>query len=121
MSRPSPSALITGQGQRVLLRIQGRLYELSQQELRTRLGLPEGPPGLGITIDRDRFRFEFAASQPVEFSSRQLQRRLAKQLISDQAAVGQGDFRSGRVARSRDGATTRELKSSGEKRVSRAH
>ena len=39
MTRPAPSALITEQGQRVLLRIEGRHYELSQDELRSLLGL----------------------------------------------------------------------------------
>src|SRR5439155_11635417 len=61
MSGSSPSALITDQGQRVLLRIQGRFYELSQDELRTLLGLLAGRPGLGITIEGDSLRFEFAA------------------------------------------------------------
>ena len=78
-----PSALITNQGRRVGLRMRGRLYELSQEELRTVLGLPPGPPGLGITIDRNRFRFEFAADhQTIELSAEQLQRRLAKQLAN---------------------------------------
>ena len=57
MARTAPSALIMDQGRRVLLRIQGRQYELSQDELHILLGLPSGPPGLGITIDRNRFRF----------------------------------------------------------------
>ncbi|HKI32551.1 MAG TPA: hypothetical protein VKA46_11835 [Gemmataceae bacterium] len=79
----SPSALITDNGRRVLLRIQGRYYELTQQELRALLGLPAGPPGLGITIDRDRLRFEFAAdSRTVEMSAGQLRRRLAKQVTT---------------------------------------
>ena len=59
MVRSAPSALITDRGDRVLLRLEGRFYELSQQELRGVLGLPDGPPGLGISIDRDRLRFEF--------------------------------------------------------------
>jgi hypothetical protein len=80
MRHSSPSALITDEGQRVLLRIQGRYYELTQQELRTLLGLPAGPPGLGITIDRDRLCFEFAADHhTVEMSAGQLHRRLVKQ------------------------------------------
>jgi hypothetical protein len=67
----------------VLLRLQGRFYELDQGALRAVLGLPAGPPGLGITIDRDRMRFEFAAEkQTVELSAGQLHRRLAKQLAS---------------------------------------
>jgi hypothetical protein len=36
---------------------------VTQEELRTLLGLPEGPAGLGITIDREVLRFEFAANQ----------------------------------------------------------
>jgi hypothetical protein len=80
MAHSAPSALITDQGQRVLLRIQGQYYELSQPELRTLLGLPAGPPGLGITIDGGRLCFEFAGDQQtVEMSAGQLQRRLAKQ------------------------------------------
>jgi hypothetical protein len=80
MAHSVPSALITDQGQRVLLRIEGQYYELSQPELRALLGLPPGPPGLGITIDGDRLCFEFAADQlTVELSARQLHRRLAGQ------------------------------------------
>ncbi len=80
MSGSSASALVTDQGQRVLLRLQGRFYDLSQEELRARLGLAAGPPGLGITIEQNCFRFEFAADgQTVELSVGQLQRRLAKQ------------------------------------------
>jgi len=83
MPSSSPSALITDQGHRVLLRIQGKFYELSQEELRSVLGLPPGPLGLGITIERDCLRFEFAADkQTVEVSARQLDRRLAKQLTN---------------------------------------
>jgi len=71
-------------GRRVQLRIRGQFYEVSQEKLRTLLGLPAGPPGLGITIDRDRLRFEFAADdQAVELSAGQLQRRLAKQLTTE--------------------------------------
>ena len=81
MSTGQPSALITDNGRRILLRIQGRFYELSQDELRTLLGLPAGPPGLGITIDRGSLRFEFAAdNQTVEMTAERLYRRLAKQL-----------------------------------------
>jgi hypothetical protein len=80
MSHSSPSALITDEGRRVLLRLRGRYYELSQPELRTLLGLPAGPLGLGVTIDRDRLCFEFPADhRTVEISAGQLQRRLAKQ------------------------------------------
>jgi hypothetical protein len=81
MAGPSPSALITDQGRHVLLRIEGRLYELSQEELRALLGVPPGPSGLGITIDGNRFHFEFVAdNQTVELSAEQLYHRLAKQL-----------------------------------------
>jgi hypothetical protein len=81
MARLAPSALITDQGQRVQLRIQGRFYELSQEELRTLLGLPAGPPGLGITIERERLLFEFAGDQQtMTKTERQLARLLAKQL-----------------------------------------
>jgi hypothetical protein len=74
-----PSALITDQGKRVHLRIRGRFYELNQEELRRLLGLPDGAPGLGISIEGDRLRFEFAADeQCVELSAEQLRRRLAK-------------------------------------------
>jgi len=83
MGQPSPSALVTDHGRRVLLRIQGRLYDLRQEDLRTLLGLPPGPPGLGITIDRNRYCFEFAAdNQNVEISAGQLFRRLAKQVVT---------------------------------------
>jgi hypothetical protein len=80
MAHSAPSALITDQGKPVLLRIGGRYYELSQSELRALLGLPVGPPGLGITINGVRLRFEFVADdQTVEMSAAQLQRRLARQ------------------------------------------
>jgi hypothetical protein len=80
MARSSPSALVSDQGRRVQLRLHGHFYELSQEALRTVLGLPNGPPGLGITIDRNRLRFEFAADeQAAEVTADQLQRRLAKQ------------------------------------------
>ncbi|HEX5270047.1 MAG TPA: hypothetical protein VFW33_06160 [Gemmataceae bacterium] len=84
MSHTPPSALITDNGRRVLLRVQGRHYELTQQELRSLLGLPDGPPGLGITIDRGRLLFEFAAdNQTVELTAGQLHRRLAKRLTTN--------------------------------------
>jgi hypothetical protein len=83
MVRAASSALITDDGRRVRLRIQGRIYELSQIELRSLLGLAPGDPGLGITIDHNRFRFEFAADeQIVELSSGQLYRRLSKQMAT---------------------------------------
>jgi hypothetical protein len=83
MPELSSSALTLDQGQRVLLRVQGRLYELSQEELRALLAVPPGPPGLGITIDRNRFRFEFVADgRTIELSVEQLHRRLARRLTS---------------------------------------
>jgi hypothetical protein len=64
-----------------LLRIHGRFYELSQETLRIVLGLPFGPPGLGVSIDQDRLSFEFPADDRlVEITADQLHRRLAKQL-----------------------------------------
>jgi hypothetical protein len=81
MVRSSPSALVTDMGRRIQLRLEGRFYEISQNELRTLLGLSAGTAGVGITIDRDRLRFEFAADeQSVEMSAGQLHRRLNKQL-----------------------------------------
>ena len=80
MPHAAPSALITDNGQRVLLRLQGHFYELSQQALRALLGLPAGSPGLGISIEGDRLRFEVTADQrTIELSAGQLHRRLAKQ------------------------------------------
>ena len=79
MPGSAPSALVTDQGRRVLLRLRGGFYELTQEELRTVLGLPPGPPGLGITIDGERLYFEFGADgQEREISTAVLQRRLAK-------------------------------------------
>ena len=81
MTYSAPSALVTDRGRRVLLRIHGRQYDLSQEDLRTLLGLPTGPPGLGISIERNRLSFEFAAdNQTAEVSANQLHRRLRKQL-----------------------------------------
>ena len=83
MARSLPSALIIDQGRRVLLRLHGRFYELSQEVLRAVLGLPDGPAGLGITINRDRLRFEFVLDhQAAEVTADQLQRRLATQLAA---------------------------------------
>ena len=83
MAHAPPSALITDKGQRVLLRLQGQFYELSHQELRSVLGLPTGAPGLGISIDGDRIRFEFPTEhRTIELSAAQLHRRLAKQLTA---------------------------------------
>jgi hypothetical protein len=74
---------MTDKGERVLLRVQGRYYELTQQEMRALLGLPDGPPGLGITIDRNRLRFEFAVdNRTAELSARQLHRRLSKRMTT---------------------------------------
>ncbi len=83
MPHTAPSALITDKGQRVLLRIQGRFYDIRQEELRALLGLPAGSAGLGISIEGDRLRFEFAADhQTIELSEGQLHRRLVKQMAS---------------------------------------
>ena len=83
MPQASPSALITDNGRRVLLRLQGRFYDLSHQELRVLLGLPEGSPGLGISIEGDTLRFEFLGDQQtIEMTAGQLSRRLAKQMTS---------------------------------------
>jgi hypothetical protein len=80
----SPSALITDKGERILLRVQGVFYKLSQDELRSLLGLPAGTGGLGISIDGDRINFEFASDrQTVELSVAQLHRRLAKQMAAE--------------------------------------
>ena len=78
MASSSPSALITNDGASVLLRLDGRFYQLSQTALRQVLGLPEGPPGLGITIDRGQLHFEFADNRSLTITSTQLRRRLAK-------------------------------------------
>jgi hypothetical protein len=79
-ARLPASALVTDEGRRVLLRIRGRHYALDQSELRSLLGLPDGPPGLGITIERDRLHFEFAADkQSLKISAAQLHRRLTKE------------------------------------------
>jgi hypothetical protein len=79
-----PSALITDHGQRVLLRLQGKVYEITQEKLRTLLGLPAGPAGLGITIEGEHVQFEFAADdRTVDMSAAQLHRRLTKQTAAD--------------------------------------
>ncbi|HYT88432.1 MAG TPA: hypothetical protein VEL76_06905 [Gemmataceae bacterium] len=83
MAHAPPSALITDKGERVLLRLEGHVYELTQGALRTLLGLPAGSAGLGISIDGERLRFEFAADQrTIELSAGQLRRRLVKQLAT---------------------------------------
>src|SRR6266849_8776269 len=67
MKRSSASALVTDNGRKVLLRLRGRFYEVTQEELRIALGLPAAPPGLGITIDGERLHLEFPAdNQQVE-------------------------------------------------------
>jgi hypothetical protein len=83
MPHAAPSALITEKGQRILLRIHGTFFNVSQGELRSLLGLPAGSGGLGISIDADQLRFEFAEDQQtVEVSAGQLHRRLAKQMAT---------------------------------------
>jgi hypothetical protein len=83
MASSSPSALITDRGARVLLRLEGRFYELSQPALRHVLGLPDGPPGLGITIDRDRLQFDFSGdNRSLTITAAQLRGRLANRLAT---------------------------------------
>ena len=80
MKRLTASALIVDDGARVLLRLNGRIHEFTQRSLRELLGLPRGKPGLGITVDRDHIRFEFAAdSQIVDLTIAQLRQRIANQ------------------------------------------
>jgi hypothetical protein len=81
MASSPPSALITDDGASVLLRLDGRFYQLSQAALRQVLGLPEGPPGLGITIDRGRLQFDFADNHSLTVTSTQLRRCLANRLV----------------------------------------
>ena len=81
MAHSSASALVVDQGRTVLLRVRGKFYELRQEALRAALGLPDGPPGLGITIDRGRIHFEFTEDQrEIEMTADQLRRRLVKKL-----------------------------------------
>jgi hypothetical protein len=83
MASSSPSALITDQGARVLLRLKGRFYALNQPALRQVLDLPEGPPGLGITIDGDALHFEFVGdNRSVTITAAQLHHRLAKRIAT---------------------------------------
>jgi hypothetical protein len=77
MPTSPPSALITDNGDRVLLRLSGRHYELTQTALRKLLAVPDGPSGIGITIDGDRLQFEFVGHRrTLTISAAQLQRRL---------------------------------------------
>jgi hypothetical protein len=62
------SALVFDQGKQVRFRVGGRFFELSQETLRAVLGLPDGPSGLGISIEDDRFCFEFTDQEPVEMT-----------------------------------------------------
>lgn len=81
MTRSSTSALVIDNGRKILLRLRGRFYKVTQEELRIALGLRVGPPGLGITIDGERLHLEFAAdNQVAEVSAAQLQRLLAKKV-----------------------------------------
>ncbi|HMF19722.1 MAG TPA: hypothetical protein VKE98_21130 [Gemmataceae bacterium] len=83
MVQSAPSALVIDQGSKALFRINGKFYELTQKALRLLLGLPQGPAGLGITIDRNRFRFEFTEdNQEIELTTDQLKRRLSKQVAA---------------------------------------
>jgi hypothetical protein len=81
MTRSSTSALVIENGRKILLRLRGRFYKVTQEELRIALGLRAGPPGLGITIDGERLHLEFPAdNQVAEVSAAQLQRLLAKKV-----------------------------------------
>jgi hypothetical protein len=83
MANSSPSALITDHGARVLLRLGGHIFSLTQPELRQILELPDGPLGLGITIDRDRLHFEFSADhRSATITAAQLRHRLAKRSVA---------------------------------------
>jgi hypothetical protein len=83
MAHSLPSALITDQGKCVRLRLRGLFYELSQEALRAALRVPNGPPGLGISIDGNRLRFEFFGDNRIaEATADDLQRRIAKQLAA---------------------------------------
>jgi hypothetical protein len=77
----SPAALVTDKGRQVRLRVQGRAYLVRQEELRSLLGLPAGPPGLGITIEGERLTFEFDDGRnTIALTQKQLSRRLGKQV-----------------------------------------
>lgn len=82
MPHSPPSALVTDQG-KVLFRIQGKFFEVSQEDLRSLLGLPPGPAGLGIIIDGNNFRFEFPLDNEIsKISAGQLLRLLGKQVTT---------------------------------------
>jgi hypothetical protein len=84
MASSSTSALIVDKGRKVMLRLEGCFYELSQESLREVLGVLEGPLGLGISIDQNRLRFEFAGEEKaIEMTAAQLRRRLARLPTAD--------------------------------------
>ena len=84
MGTSSCSALVTDEGTQVSLRLNGRFYQLSHEELRTVLGLPQGPAGLGIVVDGERMRFEFVEdNQTAEVTSSELRRRIEKHAKSN--------------------------------------
>jgi hypothetical protein len=62
MARFIASALIVDNGERVLLRLNGDIYEFTQYSLRQLLGLPRGRPGLGITTESDSSLLRMARS-----------------------------------------------------------
>lgn len=77
MSQSHPSALVNGA--KVLFRIDDEVFEISQVDLRSLLGLPAGPSGLGIIVNENSFQFEFARDeQAAEMTAKQLKRRLLK-------------------------------------------
>ncbi len=91
MAGSAPSALVIEQGRCVQFRLRGQFYELNQDDLRTALGLPPGPPGLGITIDQGKFQFEFAADgRTIALTAAQLQHRLSRTAASPITSKGQG-------------------------------
>lgn len=83
MPGTAPSALVIDQGKRVLLRIDGKYFNIDQNDLRQLLGLPAGKPGVGIRINAQRFSFEFCDEDPVELTAKQMLNRLAKATTHD--------------------------------------
>jgi hypothetical protein len=82
------SVLIMPGGKRILFRLGGKFYQISQPKLRKLLGLPPGPAGLGITIDGNHFHFEFARdNQTAELTAAQLKRRLDRYSIATEAPI----------------------------------